>query len=277
MGTAGVGRLPRSAERRAGRSASHQTRGKVSGPGLERSGDALLPGGLLAVPDPTALQHLLDAGDRPGRETAGGNRRPRSPLRDAEGHQSLAAHELLALRGGLRLGRGARHGPEGQADLRGDGGPPRGTSLPKPCRLVDFNDDGTWDPFPMFVVSVRDGEGRVLAETLNVAPVSTEMACDLCHEAESFQASMAAILEAHDKKEETGLLAQAEAGKPRDVQLLPCRSGDGRHREQGLRVDLVGRRCTVSTPRSWPKPKRNYRRTSATPVTPARRRTVCET
>lgn len=80
--------------------------------------------------------------------------------------------------------------------------------------VVDMNDDGTWDPFPMFTVSVENAAGESVAQTLNVAAASSEMACDLCHVADSMQGSMAAILKAHDKNENTELLSQAEAGKP---------------------------------------------------------------
>lgn len=80
--------------------------------------------------------------------------------------------------------------------------------------VVDFNDDGTWDPFPMFIVSVEDKAAKTLAQTLNVAPASTEMACDICHTADTYQGSMTAILQAHDKNEKTDLWKQAEAGKP---------------------------------------------------------------
>jgi hypothetical protein len=88
--------------------------------------------------------------------------------------------------------------------------------------VVDFNDDGTWDPFPMFTVSLQDRAGNLLAQTVNVAPASTEMSCDLCHVADSLQGSMAAILKAHDKNENTDLLRRAEAGKP--VQCCSCHS-----------------------------------------------------
>lgn len=80
--------------------------------------------------------------------------------------------------------------------------------------VVDFTDAGGWDPFPMFTVSVKDGRGQTVAETLNVAPASTEMACDLCHTADTMQGTMAAILKAHDANEKTDLLSQAESGKP---------------------------------------------------------------
>ena len=43
------------------------------------------------------------------------------------------------------------------------------------------------DPFPMFTVSVKDRLGQTAAETLNVAPASTEMACDLCHTADTMR------------------------------------------------------------------------------------------
>lgn len=66
----------------------------------------------------------------------------------------------------------------------------------------------------MFTVSVKNSLGEIVAGTINVAPASTEMACDLCHKADSMQGTMATILKAHDTNEKTDLLAQAEAGKP---------------------------------------------------------------
>lgn len=80
--------------------------------------------------------------------------------------------------------------------------------------VVDFYDDGDWDPFPMFIASVKDSRGQTVAETLNVAPASTEMACDLCHPSDTMPGTMAAILKAHDANEKTDLLSQAESGKP---------------------------------------------------------------
>ena len=87
---------------------------------------------------------------------------------------------------------------------------------------VDYNDDGTWDPFPMFFVSVEDNAGTTLAQTLNVAPTSTEMACDLCHIGDTFQDSMRNVLQMHDKHEETDLFDSAEAGRP--VMCCSCHS-----------------------------------------------------
>ncbi len=80
--------------------------------------------------------------------------------------------------------------------------------------VVDVNDDGTWDPYPFFVVTVKDSTGKVAAETVNVAPVSTEMSCYLCHVADTIPDSMAVILQAHDGKQGTNLLSQAKSGRP---------------------------------------------------------------
>lgn len=80
--------------------------------------------------------------------------------------------------------------------------------------VVDFSDNGSWDPFPMFSVTVHDRAGAVLAQTVNVAPVSSEMSCGLCHLADSLQGTLAAILQAHDKLENTDLVQRAQAGKP---------------------------------------------------------------
>jgi hypothetical protein len=82
------------------------------------------------------------------------------------------------------------------------------------------NDDGTWDPYPFFVVTVKYSAGQVAAETVNVAPVSTEMSCYLCHAADTIQNSMAVILQAHDGKQGTSLLSQAKAGQP--VMCISC-------------------------------------------------------
>ncbi len=81
--------------------------------------------------------------------------------------------------------------------------------------VVDRNDDGVWDPYPMFTVDVTSG-GQVVAQTVNVAPVSTEMRCDFCHAAGVPNTTMhdveADILRTHDAYQDLGLLAQAEAG-----------------------------------------------------------------
>jgi hypothetical protein len=80
--------------------------------------------------------------------------------------------------------------------------------------VVDVNDDGTWDPYPFFLVQVTDNSGQTLAETVNVAPASTEMSCYLCHVSDSIQGVMANILQAHDRNSATSLAQQAQGGQP---------------------------------------------------------------
>jgi hypothetical protein len=79
---------------------------------------------------------------------------------------------------------------------------------------VDVNDDGTWDPYPFFVVTVLDSSNTIIAETVNVAPASTEMSCYLCHTGATVQESGANILAAHDRNSGTSLLSQAQGGQP---------------------------------------------------------------
>jgi len=86
--------------------------------------------------------------------------------------------------------------------------------------VIDVNDNGTWDPYPFFLVQVQNSSGQAIAETVNVAPVSTEMSCYLCHRGATIQAVMAGILQTHDKKQGTSLAQQAQSGKP--VQCNTC-------------------------------------------------------
>jgi hypothetical protein len=80
--------------------------------------------------------------------------------------------------------------------------------------VVDVNDDGTWDPYPFFVVQVQTNSAQTVAETVNVAPASTEMSCYICHSGKTIQESMANILKAHDRNQGTDLAKQAQNGKP---------------------------------------------------------------
>ena len=80
--------------------------------------------------------------------------------------------------------------------------------------VVDVNDDGTWDPYPFFVATVKDNSGAIIAETVNVAPASTEMSCYLCHIGTTVQETGANILAAHDRNSGTNLLNSVQGGKP---------------------------------------------------------------
>jgi len=79
--------------------------------------------------------------------------------------------------------------------------------------VLDVNDNGTWDPYPFFVVDVQ-ASGQTVAQTVNVAPASTEMSCYLCHSGGTIPEVFAGILQTHDRNQGTGLAQQAQQGKP---------------------------------------------------------------
>jgi cytochrome bd-type quinol oxidase subunit 1 len=90
--------------------------------------------------------------------------------------------------------------------------------------VMPYTDDGTYNPYPIFTVTARDNEtGELLAVTKAVAPTSTEMGCRNCHEGGwawndvSGMADLTAIniLKAHDRYNQTTLLADAENGEPK--------------------------------------------------------------
>lgn len=89
--------------------------------------------------------------------------------------------------------------------------------------VLPYTDDGGVDPYPVFTIEARDASsGELLATTRVVAPVSTEIGCRNCHggawrkdETMGISALTASdVLARHDRRHKTGLLAQAEAGKP---------------------------------------------------------------
>jgi len=80
--------------------------------------------------------------------------------------------------------------------------------------LADTSDSGVFNPYPFFVVNVKDSSGNSVAQTVNVAPVSTEMSCYLCHAGDTTEAVMVNIIQSHDKNMGTGFVSQAQAGNP---------------------------------------------------------------
>ncbi|MFP4398638.1 MAG: cytochrome ubiquinol oxidase subunit I [Desulfonatronovibrio sp.] len=89
--------------------------------------------------------------------------------------------------------------------------------------VVPYADDGTINPYPFFYVEARDRDsGELLAQTKVVAPVSAEMGCKTCHGGEwRVQGKMGIsavtasdVLRLHDKRNDTDLMAGAEAGNP---------------------------------------------------------------
>jgi cytochrome bd-type quinol oxidase subunit 1 len=88
--------------------------------------------------------------------------------------------------------------------------------------VVPYNDDGSYNPFPLFTVEARDKTtGTVLVTTKVVAPVSTEIGCKNCHgggfrtrNSGLSDETAANILAVHDRLNGTGLLPRAKRGNP---------------------------------------------------------------
>ena len=68
--------------------------------------------------------------------------------------------------------------------------------------VVPVNDGGTWNPYQVGVITVKNDAGATLIETQATIPTSDEMHCDRCHGAEAFTD----ILAKHDAENETDLL-----------------------------------------------------------------------
>ncbi len=90
--------------------------------------------------------------------------------------------------------------------------------------VVPYPANGSFNPYPLFTVTAKDKEtGEVLATTKCVAPTSTEMGCKNCHGGTWRVAGVAGftdetsadILAVHDRINNTTLLEDALAGKPR--------------------------------------------------------------
>ncbi len=71
--------------------------------------------------------------------------------------------------------------------------------------LTPINDDGSWNPFQVAQITVKDASGKVVAQTDATAPISDEINCGKCHGANPFQD----ILEKHDRNNGTKLVSQA--------------------------------------------------------------------
>ncbi len=88
--------------------------------------------------------------------------------------------------------------------------------------VVPYNDDGSFNAYPVFTVEAREqATDRIVAATRVVAPVSSEIGCRNCHGGgwRKKYAGMADetainILATHDRLNGTDLLSLAKAGKP---------------------------------------------------------------
>ncbi len=69
--------------------------------------------------------------------------------------------------------------------------------------LSPINDDGSWNPFQVAQVTVKDASGKIVAQTDATVPISDEINCSRCHGADAFTD----ILTKHDGKNGTSLLA----------------------------------------------------------------------
>jgi hypothetical protein len=77
--------------------------------------------------------------------------------------------------------------------------------------VVPVNDNGTWNPFQVAEITVKDGSGSVLAQTQAMVPTSDEINCAKCHGSATVNA-FDAILASHDAAHSTNL--SASPGKP---------------------------------------------------------------
>jgi hypothetical protein len=70
--------------------------------------------------------------------------------------------------------------------------------------LVPINDAGTWDPYQVAEITVRDSStGAVLAATRAVVPVSDEISCTKCHGQTVSGKEILSVLGEHDKNLKT--------------------------------------------------------------------------
>ncbi len=88
--------------------------------------------------------------------------------------------------------------------------------------VAPYAGDGSFNAYPKFTLQAQEAvSGRVLATTMVVAPVSSEMGCRSCHgggwkkgvAGVSDETAMN-ILSAHDRNSRTALLQSAKQGKP---------------------------------------------------------------
>ncbi len=68
--------------------------------------------------------------------------------------------------------------------------------------VVPINDGGTWNPYQVGMITVKDAANAVLVETQVMIPTSDEMHCDHCHGGNAF----VDILTKHDEEHGTDLL-----------------------------------------------------------------------
>ena len=77
--------------------------------------------------------------------------------------------------------------------------------------LTQYNDDGSINYYQTAIVTVKDSQGNIIAQTRTVAPVSNEMHCSNCHQDNGVEGIATGnyrtnILTLHDREEGTHLM-----------------------------------------------------------------------
>jgi len=95
--------------------------------------------------------------------------------------------------------------------------------IAKGLPVLPYKNDGTYNPYPIFVIELIDqSSGKVLQRTKVVSPVATEFRCYVCHDGGLRWNDIAGIsdqtainiLKAHDKNHQTNFYQSALQGKP---------------------------------------------------------------
>jgi hypothetical protein len=113
------------------------------------------------------------------------------------------------------------NGLSGEMDLDGD------HFVVEGIPVVPVDDDDVWDPYQIAVITVKDGEGKVLISTKATVPTSDEINCAKCHNPQPFLH----ILVEHDEEHQTNLQGSQPVlcadchGSPALGQMDPGSSG----------------------------------------------------
>ncbi|XPV76021.1 MAG: cytochrome ubiquinol oxidase subunit I [Desulfovibrio sp.] len=128
--------------------------------------------------------------------------------------------------------------------------------------VVPYPEGGKYQPYPRFTIEARDSEsGELLAQTVCVAPTSTEIGCNNCHGGEWKVDGMAGIsdktaedvLVVHDRMNGTNLKELADAGQPQLCQSChadPVLGATGKEGILNLPAAIHGFHANVLTDRA---------------------------
>jgi len=68
--------------------------------------------------------------------------------------------------------------------------------------ICPVDDQGTWDPFQVAEITVKNSSGTIIASTKNTIPTSDEINCAKCHGTDAFND----VMSKHDDEENTSLM-----------------------------------------------------------------------